>query len=362
MYKFYQNLAAIYLELSGRDTQNLLDILFELLVDTFVNLGYSCCVACCRILSTHCGLIEHIFGMAAMQSTPAPRGQGLTLQHFVYFMHLGAKSTLAEFMWNVKSAFHEYMVDITCMSQCFHEDRMYYFVEFSSMEGMNVFLVHMGNHALKGEKGAIYLPFTNLDKGPVVVTLTGVHSTTEDADIMSKLSQYGEPNAIVLGSHWIGTEMYNGKRYIVFEDGVIGDIPPRLDIGGNIVLVQYPNQPRACFTCGSLLHLSHSRKAGDMKPRTWAYNHGSDNLVMANDSRHIIEFSPVVDRENEECGSPAYDIAANRTETMYSSHMYSHGCHSTSASADSCVNTDDITLHQTLSADTATVSTNTDIA
>jgi hypothetical protein len=94
----------------------------------------------------------------------------------VYFMHVGAKSTLTEFMWSVQGKFSTNMDDIKCMSQCFLEGHLYYVVEFPNMESVGLFLLEIGEGILRTDTGAIFV-HVDIEKGTVIVTITDVHSS-----------------------------------------------------------------------------------------------------------------------------------------------------------------------------------------
>lgn len=230
-------------------------------------------------------------------STPAPNKDNI-----VYFSHLGGKTTLAGFMWTIRSAFYEHMDGIACMSQCLYGDKIYFFVEFVSKQEMFTFMRQIGNSALKGDMGAIFIP-VDISKGTTVVTLTGVPSTVHDLAVLESLKPYGDPTTVVWGSHWVEQEIYNGKRYVTFDCGIKNNIPPKLYIEGMTVLVKYPSQPKACFNCGSLLHTSLKCK---LKQSTLTGGQQHGQLLLESQSQRFHVSSEFRGYENDTPGSSQY--------------------------------------------------------
>jgi hypothetical protein len=191
--------------------------------------------------------------MPAIHSTPVASGAYRPL-NTVYFMHVGARTTLAEFMWTVQTVCPTNMDDIICISHCIHAGHLHYFVEFTSMNSLDLFLSYTEKGIMKTNTGAIFVP-VDIHNRTTIVTVSGLHSAISDSDICGALASYGEPASVVWGFHWVGQPIYNGKRYVIFHDGILQDIPASINIQGTPTLIMYPNQPKTCFGCGSLAHL-----------------------------------------------------------------------------------------------------------
>jgi hypothetical protein len=304
--------------------------------------------------------------MPTMHSTPAPNKD-----YLIYFVHLGGRTTLAGFMWAIRGVFYDRLQDIACMSQCLNGDKIYFFVELVSKEVMDIFLLPLGNSAVKGDMGAIFIP-VDPHKGTDVVTLTGVPSSIHDLSILDILKPYGDPTVVVWGSHWVGQDMYNGKRYVTFEHGIEEDIPPKMDIHGATVLVKYSSQPKACFACGSLTHMYSKCKqkhpvCTDRQEYDQSYLGSHQNiqsrrfLTSGRGNSNLFEFESedvgpveeaIGDHKNRDIGAYSVLVDASTSMDMIEINSFDHVDVATNTEPNSSRSVDASTSMEHMSADT----------
>ena len=175
--------------------------------------------------------------------------------HVLYFIPVGFKGGISQFTWAIQEKMADRMTDSICISQTIKGNYMCYFVQFEHSEALDYLCEKVEEHILHTENGTLYIPFDSvMINNTNIVTLSGVTAGITDSSVKELLSPYGNPMQIYRGFHWLGSKVSNGKCYVVFDGQLQRNIPNRIILGQNSLLVKYNGQPLTCFGCGSISH------------------------------------------------------------------------------------------------------------